>query len=414
LVLKKKLKFKYKTSDESSIAYYGWIIVIYGNFIIAISTLVGMHGTGFFLKAFETKYNWSRASISGASAFTRAQTGLFGPIEGYILDRFGARKVMTIGFVITSFGFYLLSSTSTIFSLYISYMFMTLGVAISGWLPIITLMNSWFERKKTLAMALSSTGVHIAGIGTALLAFCIDNYGIRSTTLVISVIFLFYSPLSYLLIRDKSFVKIKNTKNENKSRFKLNLNPEIKIALTHKPFWIIAVAHSFSTASVVTLGVHLPAHITDLGYSPVQAGYIIMMYSIVAAIAQIFGGYMGDIYTKKYVLATFLIFQGLSLFILSLLKNIYGVIIFSVLYGIGFGGRNPLFTSIRGDYFERSSFATLFGISGLVINIGTVLSPVLSGYLFDIKGDYTIAFITLGTLAMISSFLSILLPKKNY
>ena len=99
------MKFKYKTSEESSIAYYGWIIALYGNFIIAISTLVGMHGTGFFLKAFESKYNWSRASISGASAFTRAQSGLFGPVEGYILDKFGARRVMTIGFVVTSLGF---------------------------------------------------------------------------------------------------------------------------------------------------------------------------------------------------------------------------------------------------------------------------------------------------------------------
>ena len=79
------MKFKYKTSEESSIAYYGWIIAIYGNFIIAISTLVGMHGTGFFLKAFETKYNWSRASISGASAFTRAQSGLFGLLKDIFL-----------------------------------------------------------------------------------------------------------------------------------------------------------------------------------------------------------------------------------------------------------------------------------------------------------------------------------------
>ena len=411
------MKFKYKTSEESSIAYYGWIIAIYGNFIIAISTLVGMHGTGFFLKAFETKYNWSRASISGASSFTRAQSGLFGPVEGYILDRFGARRVMTIGFVVTSLGFYFLSSTTTLFSLYISYMFMTLGVAISGWLPIITLMNSWFENKKTLAMALSSTGVHIAGAGTALLAFCIESYGIRNTALVISVIFLFYSPLSYVLIRDKQINsnnhKKKESKETYKSKFKLNINQDIKNALTHRPFWMIAIAHSFSTASVVTLGVHLPAHITDLGFSSVQAGYVIMIYSLVAAVAQIIGGYFGDKYTKKYVLSIFLVFQSLSLFILSFIKNIYGIIIFSICYGIGFGGRNPLLTSIRGDYFDRANFATLFGISGIVINIGTVLSPVLSGYLFDLKGDYTVAFIVLGILAIVGSVLSILLPKKT-
>ena len=118
------MKFKYKSSEESSIAYYGWIIALYGNFIIGLSSLTGMHGTGFFLKAFESKYNWSRTLISGASAFARAETALFGPIEGYILDKFGARKVMTVGFVVSAFGFYLLSSTTTLLSLYVSYFFM--------------------------------------------------------------------------------------------------------------------------------------------------------------------------------------------------------------------------------------------------------------------------------------------------
>ena len=91
-----------------------------------------------------------------------------------------------------------------------------------------------------------------------------------------------------------------------------------------------------------------------------------------------------------------------------------GIILFSIFYGIGFGGRNPLLTSIRGDYFDRSTFATLFGISGIVINIGTVISPVLSGYLFDVKGDYTFAFVVLGILAIFGSILSLLLPKKDY
>jgi len=412
------MKFKYKSSEESSIAYYGWIIALYGNFIIALSSLSGMHGTGFFLKAFESKYNWSRTLISGASAFARAETALFGPVEGFILDKFGARKVMTVGFVVSAFGFYLLSSTTTVLSLYISYFFMSFGTAIAGWLPIITLMNAWFDKKKTFAMAMSMNGVHFAGWAAAILAFSIQNYGIRQTTFVISLIFLSFSPLSYLIIRDKiiksSEMKIINDKSERK-RFslKINLSPKIKYGLTHRPFWIIAIAHMFSTASVVTVGVHLPAHITDIGYSTVQAGYIVMIYSTVALFAQIIGGYLGDRIVKKYVLTIFLIIQSIALFILSFVRNIVGIIVFAIFYGIAFGGRNPLFTSIRGDYFDRSVFATFFGLSGMVINIGSVSSPVLTGYLFDTRGDYSIAFFILGIMALFGSVLCFSLPKKG-
>ncbi|MAM26548.1 MAG: hypothetical protein CL704_01215 [Chloroflexi bacterium] len=412
------MKFKYKSSEESSIAYYGWIIALYGNFIIALSSLTGMHGTGFFLKAFESKYNWSRTLISGASAFARAETALFGPVEGFILDKFGARKVMTIGFVVSAFGFYLLSSTTTILSLYISYIFMSFGTAIAGWLPIITLMNAWFDKKKTFAMAMSMNGVHFAGWGAAVLAFSIQNYGIRQTTFVIALIFLCFSPLSYLIVRDKTIknsdTKINNDKSERKKfSLKINLSPKIKYGLTHKPFWMISIAHMSSTASVVTLGVHLPAHITDIGYSTVQAGYIVMVYSTVGLFAQIIGGYLGDRLVKKYVLTVFLIIQSFGLFILSFVRNISGIIVFSIVYGVAFGGRNPLFTSIRGDYFDRTVFATFFGFSGLIINIGTVTSPVLTGYLFDTKGDYSIAFFILGIMALIGAVLSFSLPKKG-
>ena len=65
---------------------------------------------------------------------------------------------------------------------------MSFGTAIAGWLPIIALMNAWFDKKKTFAMAMSMNGVHIAGWAAALLAFSIQNYGIRQTTFVISLI----------------------------------------------------------------------------------------------------------------------------------------------------------------------------------------------------------------------------------
>ena len=138
-----------------------------------------------------------------------------------------------------------------------------------------------------------------------------------------------------------------------------------------------------------------------------------MVYSTVALFAQIIGGYLGDRLVKKYVLTVFLIIQSISLFILSFGRNIVGIIVFSIFYGVAFGGRNPLFTSIRVDYFDRTVFVTFFGLSGLVINIGTVSSPVLAGYLFDTRGDYSIAFFIWGFMALFGAVLCFSLPK-NY
>ena len=168
-----------------------------------------------------------------------------------------------------------------------------------------------------------------------------------------------------------------------------------------------------STTSIVTLTVHLPAYITDLGFTTIQSGYIVSIFSTVAIFSQYIAGYSGDKYGKKYILLIFLLFQVISLIILALSDSWSYLILFAILWGIGYGGRTPLMTAIRGDYFDRTVFGTFFGLSGLIINIGTVSSPVLTGYLFDTKGDYSIAFFILGIMALIGAVLCFSLPKKG-
>ena len=65
---------------------------------------------------------------------------------------------------------------------------------------------------------------------------------------------------------------------------------------------------------------------------------------------------------------------------------------FAVLYGIGFGGRSPLTTAIRGEYFGRKAFATIMGISQFPMNIAMIFAPLFAGYMFDTTGTYIVPF----------------------
>ena len=164
-------KIYYDESKESSPRYYGWILALFGNLVIGLMTVSNFQGTGFFLKAFEKQKGWSRAVISGASSFARAESALLGPIEGYLIDRYGVRKLMVIGNVVTFVGFIFIAFTDHLYQLYLGYFFMSFGTALAGWLPTMTLMNTWFEKKKTFAMAFSITGTHIAGWVAPFLAY---------------------------------------------------------------------------------------------------------------------------------------------------------------------------------------------------------------------------------------------------
>ena len=410
-------KIYYDESKESSPRYYGWILALFGNLVIGLMTVSNFQGTGFFLKAFERQKGWSRAVISGASSFARAESALLGPIEGYLIDRYGVRKLMIIGNVVTFVGFIFIAFTDHLYQLYLGYFFMSFGTALAGWLPTMTLMNTWFEKKKTFAMAFSITGTHVAGWVAPFLAYSLLTYGIRNTALVIAFITLMFSPLSYLIVRDRKITNVPKSSEEKspkrRFKFKFNLNPEIKYQLKRRPFWIIAFTHMCSTTSIVTLTVHLPAYITDLGFTTIQSGYIVSIFSTVAIFSQYIAGYTGDKYGKKYVLLIFLLFQVISLIFLSLSDSWSYLILFAIFWGIGYGGRTPLMTAIRGDYFHRSAFATLFGLSGMVMNVGTTSGPIIAGWIFDSYGSYTIALWGLTVIAFCGCLLILTLPTVS-
>ncbi|HBF00049.1 MAG TPA: MFS transporter, partial [Dehalococcoidia bacterium] len=51
------------------------------------------------------------------------------------------------------------------------------------------------------------------------------------------------------------------------------------------------------------------------------------------------------------MIAVFLAIQGIAIIIIAFADSVPLAYLFALLYGIGFGGRNPLTTAIRGEYF---------------------------------------------------------------
>ena len=92
-------------------------------------------------------------------------------------------------------------------------------------------------------------------------------------------------------------------------------------------------------------------------------------------------------------------------------SDIKMVYLFAVLFGIGFGGTSPLATSIRGDYFGRANFGKILGISSVPMNLLLLGAAPFAGYMYDINGNYNLAFQILAGLNFVGASL-LLLAKK--
>ena len=100
--------------------YYGWWVSLAGGVNAFFSSIPTFRASSVIFKAVEDEFGWSRAIVSGVSSFGRFGGALLGPVEGFLSDKFGAWKMVLIGFFISSIGLFWLSSIDSILFYYAS------------------------------------------------------------------------------------------------------------------------------------------------------------------------------------------------------------------------------------------------------------------------------------------------------
>jgi MFS family permease len=149
---------------------------------------------------------------------------------------------------------------------------------------------------------------------------------------------------------------------------------------------------------IIAIMAHLGLFMKDQGFDVQTTAWVVSVYSAVSMVFQLIGGYLGDRVPARLAIFLFTTIQAGSVVLLTFAATIPAMYLFAILFGIGFGGRNPLTTAIRGDYFGRASFGKILGISTVPMNILLLLAAPFAGYMYDLQGTYTMAFLVLAVL----------------
>ena len=403
--------------------FYGWYLVAVGVFLLSISSLGVFRGMSPLMPVLQNKFGWTRTQISLSSLLTRVEGAALGPIEGFLIDRIGARKMVLIGFSIMAVGFVFFSFIQSLWQFYAVFILINLGNGIGGWLAVVTILNSWFRRKRTIAMAGAMSGILIAGIFVPPYTIAL-NHDFRSTVFFFGLIILAVALPCVKVIKNNpeelglvpDGVETKSLQ-EKDAPSKISEDEEIEFtvgqALKTPVFWILTVAHVSSTISLATLSIHLMARLQDIGLSSTTASYIELVSSVVALPSLFVAGWLGDKVSKKYLVALFLFLQGISTIVLTVANGLPLALLFALLYGIAFGGRIPLMTAIRGDYFGRKAFASIMGWSMLPNGILMAIAPVWAAWMFDTYGSYTVPFLSYAVINLAGALIMLVVKKPK-
>ncbi len=396
--------------------FYGWTLVGVAAFVMVIGTVPLFQGMTAWFVVLESHFGWSRTQLSIAFSLSRVEGSIMGPISGYLIDKLGSRRMVLIGLVVAGGGFVIMSQMQNIWHFYVAFIVMSMGVGLGTWMPMMTVLNNWFVRNRSIAMALSMEGFLIGGmLLVPLLAFAIDpdvpgRPGWRVTALAIGIFLVVAAFPVSRLIRNapEAFGLFPDGEPSARPRQTgtsttpaANEEPDYtwQEAVRTRTFWLITMGHACSSIVIVTITVHLGPMLSDKGFSLQTIGLVVGAYTGVAAVFTLIGGYVGDRLPIRWGLFGFSAIQSGAVVVLMTADDLWMAYMFAVLMGIGFGGRNPLTTAIRGVYFGRKAFASITGMSMIPMNVMLLAAPLFAGIMFDATQSY---FVPMAAIAIIS------------
>ncbi len=377
--------------------YFGWWVTLAGAFNMVFSAGPTFQAASVLFKAIEDEFGWSRTLISGVATFGRLGTTLLSPVEGWLVDAFGSGRMVLIGFTLGGAGLIFFSRINGPVQCYIAFLLLSLGFSSGGFVPSLTAANAWMVRRRALGMSIVEGGVSVGGLLVPLIVWSISQYGWRTTALVLGIVAILVGPFIARVVGKRPTSEQLATQlpsRDEKARQSPNDSaPDftVKEALRTRAFWAISITHMLVNVSTGAISAHLFLHLSDengVGLDITTASAVVPILVTTAFVSQLLGGVAGDAWDKRLLVPFFALLQGASLVVLAIAESFLMAAVFAVAWGIGFGARTPVLLAMRGDYFGRRHFATIFALTSFPMSIGMMLSPVIVGWSHDVWHTY--------------------------
>ncbi|XP_074167824.1 monocarboxylate transporter 11 [Sminthopsis crassicaudata] len=390
----------------------GWGWVVAGSAFVVNGLSYGLlRSLGLALPALAEHFDQSTQDTSWVSAITLAVQQAASPVGSALSTRWGARPVVMAGGLITSLGFILSAFANSLLHLYLS-----LGLlAGSGWAlvfaPALGTVSRYFSKRRVLAVGLALTGNGVASLLLApVLQLLLDAFGWRGALLLLGATTLHLTPCGALL-RPLPLSGDPTT---------LPHNPLDALGLTlftHSAFAVFALGTTLVGIGYFIPYVHLAPHALDLGLGGYGAALVVATAAVGDAGTRLVSGWLADHgwIPLPRLLAMTGALTGLGLVAVGLVQEQeegWGgpLLAAAGAYGMSAGAFAPLVFGVLPGLVGLGGILQATGLVMMLMSLGGLLGPPLSGFLRDVTGDFKASFLVCGSFILSGSFVYLMLP----
>ena len=404
-------------NDNGNRFFYGYVIVV-SSFIIFL-VVFGIHyAFGVFFKPLLAEFGWSRATTAGAYSLSWLLQGPSGIIMGKFNDRYGPRKVLTLCGIILGMGIILTTRTNHCWELYLYYgVFMGLGTG-GMYVPLVSTIARWFIAKRSTMTGIAISGM---GFGTFLLSpvsnYLITSYNWRTSYIILGIT---------LLIVVLTFAQFLRLTPKLKGQFPYGYKEihenrvdgdikrcSIKEAIFMFEFWMVFGIFFCFGFCLLAILVHIAPHASDIGKSAGTAAGLVAAIGIASIAGKVLFGDLGDRIGNKMIYVICFSIMFFSLLFLIQARQDWAIYLFSIMFGLAYGGNATSQSPLVAGLFGLQSHGIIMGAVNNGFTFGGTVGPIVIGFLFDLKGDYGLAFLITAAVSLVGIMLTLPLKVKR-
>ncbi len=401
----------------SSRFYYGWLLV----WALGITTIVSYGTTqylfGVLVVPVQHETGWSRGGLSGAYSLSFVAVGVLGVPIGRLVDRYGARALMTGGSALGGLCLIGLSQVHQLWQFYALWAGgLGLAMALTFYSVSFVVVANWFQRRRGAALALLTLiGGLASPIYVPLAGLLVQALGWRGTVVAMgSSQLLIALPLHALAVRrhpeDLGLLPdgVTGPSHAGPARPTGALLGE---ALRRPAFWTLTLSGTLSLAAASAINAHQVPYMIGRGQDPVLAATMAGLVGVASLPGRFALNTLSDRLGPQRLLAPCLAVQAAGVIILVMAGSVPLLATYVAVYGFAFGALNPLRASVMADHFGRRAFGSITAMQGMATWLGAGLGPLGAGWLYDRSGNYVLA-LWLATAALAVSALAVALTPR--
>jgi MFS family permease len=366
---------------------------------------LALWGLPFYYDFMVQQFGWTRGQVTSGNALSRLVVGpLFGVLAGWMVDRFGPRRLMIAGILMAGAALVGLGSISTLGMFYFFYMLNALGYVCGGPLPNQVLLSRWFEKYRGKAMGMAYLGIGLGGAAVPWISHLLVHYfGWQAALRTLGLLILVLALPAALLAKEPP---------HSNHRAAPASFAEARFAFATIPFFLLTLGSMFSIAAVSGAQQNLKLFLSlDLHFTQSQAARVLSLVLTFSIIGRLLMGWLADRFPKKYVMLLIYMLAAGALPLLFAGHSSFALYLFAAVFGIGLGGDYMIVPLMTAEIFGIELLGRLLGVILTFCIMAEAVSPWLIGRLRDRTGSYSSGFLVLIGMALLGVVAAAMLPK---